>query len=103
MRKMANTYANVASDFLQTGDSPVLRKKFFIILPNSIKIGKYTARVIQFGQLNDTEIFPCNKCLEKGETFNNSPYEWKCRTCNKSGHRMIDCLQFFKQTSRPEK
>ena len=60
-----------------------------------MKIGKYTARILHFGQPKDTDIFLCSKCLEKGHFTNNCPNEWKCRKCNELGHKMMDCPQFI--------
>ena len=79
----------------ETGDRLILCKKFQKPLPKTMKIGKYLARVVHYGQPKDTDVFLCSKCLEHGHTVQNCNNAWKCRKCNQSGHKMMDCPEFL--------
>ena len=82
----------------ETGKRIVICKTFEKPLPKSMKMGRYTAKVHHFGQLNDKDnpVFLCNKCLMPGHTILNCENEWKCRKCFKFGHQMLDCPDFLK-------
>ena len=76
-----------------TGDRIVLTKDLPEPLPRFMQVGKYTAKIFHPGQVieDNRQDKVYHKCLEAGHLFFNCQNDWKCKRCQQSGHKMIDC------------
>ena len=77
----------------ETGDRIVIVKSSTLSapLPSFMSFGKYSGRVIHYGQKPDTRTKKCSKCLQEGHMFASCPNDWVCSDCNKSGHKRSEC------------
>ncbi|CAC5403268.1 unnamed protein product [Mytilus coruscus] len=75
----------------QTGDRIVICDgPLTMAIPKSIPVGKYRATILYRCQQNDNIKY--NKCMEVGHKTRDCQNEWKCRSCEESGHRQNECI-----------
>ncbi|CAG2228152.1 CNBP [Mytilus edulis] len=77
----------------QTGDRIIICLKFENPLPRFLKIGKYAANIIHYGQPRNNQKIICRKCLEEGHIAGECTNDWKCEGCGKSGHKQDACTE----------
>ncbi|CAC5405967.1 CNBP [Mytilus coruscus] len=77
----------------QTGDRIIICLKFENPLPRFLKIGKYSAKIIHYGQPRNNQKIICRKCLEEGHIASECENDWKCKGCGKSGHKQDTCTE----------
>lgn len=84
----------------ETGDRIIISRTLKKPIPRTLQIGKYIATVFHSGQpefenrnKSDASQKLCHKCLQPNHIIQNCPNEWVCKTCHKSGHKMMDCTE----------
>lgn len=93
----------------ETGDRVIISKLLKEPIPRHIQIGKYMAAVFHAGQpefqdkrQSDSKERLCHKCFESDHIIQNCPNDWVCKSCHKSGHKMIDCDAKMQQEQEQE-
>ncbi|VDI42636.1 Hypothetical predicted protein, partial [Mytilus galloprovincialis] len=74
-------------------DRIIICLKFENPLPRFLKIGKYSANIIHYGQPRNNQKIICRKCFEEGHIAGEGTNDWKWKGCGKSGHKQDACTE----------